>query len=46
MNYGKIIAWMGITLGAATSVGYGFAGDWRRCLYFFFGACITATVAW
>ena len=44
--WGKTITWAGIALGIGASIGYLLAGDHRRALYFFLGACITATVAW
>jgi hypothetical protein len=46
MNLGQIGAYLGILLGLISSVGYAFAGDARRSLYFFLGACITLCVTW
>jgi len=45
MNWGKSIAIAQITMSAGASVGYLLAGEYRRALYFFFGACITGSVA-
>lgn len=44
LNYGKILAYAGVVLSAAASIGYFCAGDYRRCAYYFFAACITVTV--
>jgi hypothetical protein len=46
MNWGAAIAWAGIALNFGASVGYTVAADYRRALYFFFGACIAAVVTW
>lgn len=46
MNWGKAIANASILLGAGASVGYIFAGDWRKSLYFLLGSAITATVVY
>jgi hypothetical protein len=46
MNWGQLGAWAGALLSLSSSIGYLFAGDIRRTLYFFFGFCITAVVAW
>ena len=44
MNWGRAIAFVQIALGLASAVGYWLAGDRRRAIYFFFGACITGSV--
>jgi len=44
MNYGKLISWVSVGLSFGACVGYAWAGDWRRTAYFFFAACITASV--
>ena len=46
INWGNIGAWAGIALSAVSAIGYAFAGDIRRALYFFFAVCITAVVIW
>lgn len=46
MNYGTIGAWLGIALGVISAIGYAFAHDWRRSIYFLLGAAISTTVAW
>lgn len=46
MNWGDRIALVGILFGVATAVGYFFAGDWRRGLYFILGAAITTVATW
>lgn len=46
MNFGAVFAWTGIVLSSGAAVGYAAIHDWRRALYFFFGACITAVVTW
>jgi len=46
MNWGKIIAWGGIFWGLGAAIGYICVGDYRRALYFFLGAAITAVVIW
>lgn len=44
MNVGRLLAAVQIMLCVAASIGYLFASDYRRALYFFLGAAITATV--
>ena len=39
-------AWAGAGLALTSAIGYAFAKDWRRALYFFFGACITVVAMW
>jgi hypothetical protein len=46
MNWGLIIANIGIVLGVLTTAGYLAAGNWRKALYFFLGAAISAVVTW
>jgi hypothetical protein len=46
MNWGKIIANGGLLWGLGSSIGYLAYGDWKKALYFFLGAAITATVVW
>jgi type IV secretory pathway VirB2 component (pilin) len=46
VNWGNVAAYGGIAFGLATAIGYAFAHDWRRALYFFFGVCITLCVIW
>ena len=46
MNWGNVGAWAGAGLALFSSIGYGFAGDIRRTLYFFFAFAITVTIAW
>ena len=46
VNWGNVGAWAGIVLSAISSVGYFFAGDVRRGLYFFFAVCITTCIVW
>jgi hypothetical protein len=46
MNWGKLAAMGGLGWGLATSLGYLVYGDWRKALYFFLGAAITAVVIW
>ena len=46
MNWGERISILSVTLGLGTSVGYLVAHDWRRAIYFFLGAAITAIVVW
>ena len=46
VNWGNVGAWAGITLGLISAIGYAFAHDYRRALYFTLGAAITMTVVW
>jgi hypothetical protein len=46
MNWGAFFSWSGIALSALASIGYLFAGDVRRALYFACAAAITLTVVW
>lgn len=46
MNWGQIGGWAGALFALGTSVGYAYARDYRRALYFFFAFCITLTVVW
>ena len=46
MNWGAIFAWAGIALSLGASIGYAFAHDWRRSLYYLFAALVTITVVW
>jgi len=46
MNWGTRLAWAGIILSLGAAIGYAIVKDYRRALYYFFAACITATVAW
>jgi hypothetical protein len=46
INWGDIGAWAGIALGVISAIGYAFAHDYRRALYFFFGVCITLCVVY
>jgi hypothetical protein len=45
MNYGKVFTWASVVLCLGSCIGYAAQGDVRRSAYFFFAACITATVA-
>lgn len=44
MNWGKTLAEVNIVLNSGVAIGYVFAGDMRRALYWLFAAAITATV--
>jgi len=46
MNWGARIAWFSVVLCFGSCIGYAIAGDHRRALYYFFAACITATVTY
>ena len=46
MNWGTRIAWFSVVLCIGSSIGYLVVKDYRRALYYFFAACITATVTW
>jgi len=46
VNWGQISGWAGALLSLASAIGYAYAHDWRRALYFFFAFCITATVVY
>lgn len=46
MNWGKILGWAITALSLAASVGYLAVHDYRRALYYFFAACITATITY
>jgi TPP-dependent pyruvate/acetoin dehydrogenase alpha subunit len=46
INWGTVGSWAGIGLGVISAVGYAFAHDYRRALYFTFGVAITLTVIW
>ena len=46
MNWGQIGGWAGALFALGTSVGYAYARDYRRALYFFFAFCITCCVIW
>lgn len=46
VNLGEVGAWAGIALGVVSAIGYAFAHDYRRALYFSFGVAITLTVIW
>ena len=46
MNWGDIGAWSGVVLCVLSCIGYAFAHDTRRALYYFFAAAITITVIW
>jgi hypothetical protein len=43
-NFGQISGWTMTLMCIATAIGYAFARDWRRTLYFLFAAAINATV--
>lgn len=45
-NWGLIIGWFGVVQCIACSVGFAFARDWRRALYYLFACAITLTVIW
>jgi len=44
MNYGKALAVTNIVLCIGAAIGYACVKDWRRAAYWFFAACITASV--
>ncbi len=46
MNWGTVIGWAGFGQCLAAAIGYGFARDLRRVLYYVFAAAITAVVIW
>lgn len=46
VNWGNVASWGGIVFGICSAIGYAFAQDWRRMLYFFFAFCITMTICW
>ncbi len=46
MNWGNVIAWAGALLSLGSAVGYAFAHNWQKALYFLFAFCITVTVIW
>jgi hypothetical protein len=46
MNWGFIIATIGICFGALTSIGYLVAHDYPKSAYFFLGAAISAVVTY
>jgi hypothetical protein len=46
MSWGDRIALANVLLGCGASVGYLCASDWRRGIYWFLGASITATANW
>ena len=45
-NWGDISAWAGALLSLSSAIGYAFAHDWRKALYFGFAFAITVTVIW
>lgn len=45
-NWGKVLAWSGVIQSAGAAIGFAYAKDPRRALYFLFAAAITATQAW
>jgi hypothetical protein len=46
MNYGKMFAWLLVTLDIVAAGGYAIQHDWREMLYWFFFACIQASVTY
>jgi hypothetical protein len=46
MNWGAVIGWTGVAQCIAACIGYAFAHDMRRALYYLFAAAITVTVIW
>ncbi len=46
MNWGAILAWTSVVICVGACAGYVYVQDWRRALYYFFAACITAVVNW
>lgn len=46
MNWGTIGGYAGAATALASAVGYAYAGDIRRFLYFLFAFFITMTVIW
>ena len=44
INWGEVGAWAGAGLCIASAVGYAFAHDYRRALYYAFAFAITLTV--
>jgi hypothetical protein len=46
MNWGQVGAWAGASLCIFSSIGYAFAGDLRRALYYLFAFAITVVVIW
>ena len=46
MNWGDRIALLNVLLAVGASIGFFCASDWRRGLYFFLGAAITAVATW
>jgi hypothetical protein len=46
MNWGDRIALLNVLLSLGASVGFLFANDWRRSLYFVLGAAITGVATW
>jgi hypothetical protein len=46
VNWGNVASWGGVMFGLASAIGYAFAQDWRRAIYFALAAAITVTVIW
>jgi hypothetical protein len=46
VNWGNVVAWAGAFLSLGSAIGYAFAKDYRRALYFAFAFAITITVIW
>lgn len=46
INYGEVGGWAGALLALASAIGYAFAHDMRRSLYYFFAFCIGVVVVW
>jgi hypothetical protein len=46
MNYGRIFAWVIVTMNFCAAAGYAIRHDWRLSLYWFFAGAIGATVTW
>jgi hypothetical protein len=46
LNWGQIVAVLGILLSVGVAIGYAVAKDWRHALYFAFAAAITICVIW
>lgn len=46
MNWGSVGGYAGAVLAAFSAIGYAFAGDTRRALYFSFACAITLTMVW
>lgn len=46
VNWGVLSSWAGAWLSLASAIGYFFAKDYRRALYFAFAFGITVVVIW